>query len=343
MVQFPREKPFVIKKKIGTIRKKEIEYTVVPYSMVSPRSTLKKLSEELAKRLGASEYRIREILDHTHTPKVLAKKENSESYEVIAPSTDDAFLYHIFFQLLALPIALKNKKIKENHLANATAKVIHTHALNGKVYAIAGEVEPEDLEHPRINGYLTKKFDETITEDNIPKLAKTWVEGLREAGVYGISEEEVEQYMRKARELAKKIKKELHGNYIDPRDLKTENPMIWLALDVEEFRQFLAEISGKKTIPQEPHPRAKTAGELSSVASSLTLAARELLGLLSGLRLAGYSEGALENLRRELEKRIDGLIENPGENLELIGLYTAVLKLAEKGEIEKAEEFLRGL
>ena len=59
--------------------------------------------------------------------------------------------------------------------------------------------------------------------------------------------------------------------------------------------------------------------------------------------LAGYSEGALENLRRELEKRIDGLLENPGENLELIGLYTAVLKLAEKGEIEKAEEFLQGL
>ncbi|WP_158306489.1 hypothetical protein [Thermococcus sp. 4557] len=46
---------------------------------------------------------------------------------------------------------------------------------------------------------------------------------------------------------------------------------------------------------------------------------------------------------REREGLIDRLIENPNENLELIGLYITVLKLAEKGEIEKAEEFLRGL
>ncbi|AEO14008.1 hypothetical protein TAM4_2419 [Thermococcus sp. AM4] len=91
-----------------------------------------------------------------------------------------------------------------------------------------------------------------------------------------------------------------------------------------------------KKIVEEPRRATK-------VKINLTLAARELLGLLSGLKLAGYSENALENLRLELERRIDGLIENPEENLELIGLYTAVLKLAEKGEIEKAEEFLRGL
>jgi len=94
--------------------------------------------------------------------------------------------------------------------------------------------------------------------------------------------------------------------------------------------------------PSELNPEKKKSKTTAS-SRSLTLAARELLGLLSGLRLAGYSEGVLENLRLELEKRIDGLIENPGENLDLIGLYTAVLKLVEKGEIEKAEEFLRGL
>ncbi len=94
--------------------------------------------------------------------------------------------------------------------------------------------------------------------------------------------------------------------------------------------------------PSELNPKKKKS-KTTVPSQSLTLAACELLGLLSGLRLAGYSEGALENLRRELEKRIDGLVENPKENLELIGLYTAVLKLAEKGEIKKAEEFLRGL
>ncbi|ASJ12577.1 hypothetical protein [Thermococcus thioreducens] len=66
MVYFPRKNPFVIKKKVGTIRKREIEYTVVPYEMVSPRSTLNRLSEQLAAEIGAYEGRIKEILDHTH-------------------------------------------------------------------------------------------------------------------------------------------------------------------------------------------------------------------------------------------------------------------------------------
>ena len=107
----------------------------------------------------------------------------------------------------------------------------------------------------------------------------------------------------------------------------------------KEWYEFLKK---KGVDPSELNPEKKEA-KSTAPSHSITLAARELLGLLSGLKLAGYSENTLENLRRELERRIDGLIENPEENLELIGLYTAVMKLAEKGEIEKAEEFLRGL
>lgn len=66
MVKFPRKNPFTIKKKIGTIRKREIEYMVVPYEMVSPRSTLNRLSEQLAAEVGEYEGRIDEILHHTH-------------------------------------------------------------------------------------------------------------------------------------------------------------------------------------------------------------------------------------------------------------------------------------
>ena len=67
MVKFPIKNPFTIKKKIGTIRKREIEYTVVPYETVSPRSTLNRLSEQLAAQVGEYEGRIDEILHHTHT------------------------------------------------------------------------------------------------------------------------------------------------------------------------------------------------------------------------------------------------------------------------------------
>lgn len=271
----------------------------------------------------------------------MAKKENSESYEVIAPSTDDAFLYHIFFQLLALPIALKNEKIREEHLANATAKVIHTHALDGKVYAIAGEVRSEKLENPVLNGYLTKKFDEVITEDNIPKLAKTWVEGLREAGVYGVSEEEVEQYMRKARELAKKIKEHVHGDRVRPEDIGTEYPLIHMALDVKEFRQFLAEISGKKIEPKKPKsPAVKGAvGPKKGTPETLKLEAQKLLGILNGLKYAGYSKEAVGSAVEDMLKRTEELAEK-GE-LEVLALYLWTAHLLREGRFEDAEKFLK--
>ncbi len=75
--------------------------------------------------------------------------------------------------------------------------------------------------------------------------------------------------------------------------------------------------------------------------SSLSSEARELLGLLKGLKIAGYTDASVDGLRSELNGRIDELMKNPAGNLELIGLYTVVLRLVEKGDFEKAEVFLR--
>ncbi|ASJ12576.1 hypothetical protein A3L14_06605 [Thermococcus thioreducens] len=212
--------------------------------------------------------------------------------------------------------------------------------MDRKVYAISGKVEPEDLEHPRITGYLTKKFDEVINEDNIPKLAKTWVEGLREAGIYGVSEEEVEQYMRKVLKLSKKIKKELHGDRVSTHDLGKENPMIWSALNIKEFRQFLAEISGKKIEPEKPKfPETKKAVE--NAPTDIKLEVQKLLGVLNGLKYADYSQKAVEKAPKELEAEIEKLIEE--KNLELIGVYSTVALLLRKGEFEEAREFLKGI
>jgi len=174
-----------------------------------------------------------------------------------------------------------------------------------------------------------------------------------------IDKDSTRKNLRKALELAIKIADKMPPDFRDPEKVHAVSKAISGAADdpfhilkqagidiepeLEEFRQFLAEISGKKIESQEPHPKTETAGELSSASSSLTLAARELLGTLKGLKLAGYTDVAVDGLRAELNGKIEALMENPAENLELIGLYAAVLKLAEKGEIEKAEEFLRGL
>jgi len=339
MLYFQIKEPFTIKKKIGTFRKKEIEYKVVPYTGVSGLSTLYRIHREIAERIG--DYRTKEILHHT--PKIeYYKKDDSTDYTIVAPSADDAFLYHIFFQILALPVAMKNKKIRGDHLTNATARVVHTHALDEEVYAIPGKVEPEDLKNPRINGHLMKKFDDVINEESIPQLAKTWVEGLHEAGIYGVTEKEVEQYMRKALKLAKKIKNKLHPEEVDIRLLKKEDPRIQIVLNDEDFRQFLAEISGKKIeekpFIEEEDEEFEDSEELPR--ADLSREAAKLLGLVKGLMLAGASGESLRNTEESLWKEIKRL-EAEGE-LELIGLYAVVIAHLRENDLEGAERFLEG-
>ncbi|ASJ00305.1 hypothetical protein A3K92_01835 [Thermococcus gorgonarius] len=122
---------------------------------------------------------------------------------------------------------------------------------------------------------------------------------------------------------------------------ETEDPLyilkrngIDIEPELEEFRQFLAEISGKKA---KPKPRE---GETTS---PLSAEARELLGVLRGLKYARYSKEAVEEARKELEKKAEALLERPEENLKLLGLYFAVMALMEKGKFEEAERLLEGL
>ncbi len=104
--------------------------------------------------------------------------------------------------------------------------------------------------------------------------------------------------------------------------------------ELEEFREFLAEISGKKLTPK---PRE---GES---ASSLSAEARELLGVLRGLKYVRYSKEAVEEARKELEERAEALLKRPEENLELLGLYFVVMMFMEKGKFEEAERLLESL
>ena len=126
----------------------------------------------------------------------------------------------------------------------------------------------------------------------------------------------------------------IHKHTDDPF-VVLRNAGIDIELELEEFRQFLAEISGKKIEPEKPN------GQKRAPSSSLSSEARELLGLLKGLKLAGYTDAAVSGLRSELNGKIEALMENPAENLELIGLYTIVLRLIEEGKFEGAEELLR--
>ena len=106
--------------------------------------------------------------------------------------------------------------------------------------------------------------------------------------------------------------------------------------DVEMLKQVFAEISGKNIKPKPETMEKETAPPLS-------VEARELLGILNGLKYAKFSEEAVGEARKELEVKIESLLKRPEENLELIGLYFTVVAFLERREFERAEEFLERL
>ncbi|WP_297093340.1 hypothetical protein [Thermococcus sp.] len=124
----------------------------------------------------------------------------------------------------------------------------------------------------------------------------------------------------------------LHYNTDDPF-VVLRNAGIDIEPELEEFRQFLAEIGGKE-IKQKLEKRGS---------SSVNVEARELLGILRGLKYARYSREAVGEAKKELEARIEALLQNPVENLELLGLYFTVITLMERGKFEEAEELLERL
>ena len=65
--------------------------------------------------------------------------------------------------------------------------------------------------------------------------------------------------------------------------------------------------------------------------------------MLKGLRYAAYSEEAVKGALGELEAKVKGLLSNPGENLELLGLYLTLERFLKDGDFERAEKFLEAL
>ena len=121
----------------------------------------------------------------------------------------------------------------------------------------------------------------------------------------------------------------IHKHTDDPF-VVLRNAGIDIEPELEEFRQFLAEISGKKL-----EETASPAVGKEGVSDSLGLEAQRLLGILSGLKFAGYSEKAL----KELDARIDELINE--KNLELLGLYLGFQRLLKRIDFKRAERFLK--
>ncbi|WP_461865748.1 hypothetical protein [Thermococcus sp.] len=93
--------------------------------------------------------------------------------------------------------------------------------------------------------------------------------------------------------------------------------------ELEEFRQFLAEISGKKIEPKKPEPQTIPP---------------EVLAIAMGLKFAGYFEEALKKAEEEILSKIDSLLDSYPETAQLIGHYAALLRLIQRKEFERLKE-----
>jgi len=113
--------------------------------------------------------------------------------------------------------------------------------------------------------------------------------------------------------------------------------------ELEEFRQFLAEISGKK-VKKKSVPSLPTSG--SGTSTDLREANLEVLSILRALKFVSYSGEAVDNAIRELEEKIDeitGLEEPSSQDIYRLGLYYLALSYVRKGKFEKAERVFRNL
>ncbi|ASJ01875.1 hypothetical protein A3L09_00675 [Thermococcus profundus] len=128
----------------------------------------------------------------------------------------------------------------------------------------------------------------------------------------------------------------IHKDTDDPF-VVLRNAGIDIEPELEEFRQFLEEISGKNAQKLRPSkaPR-ETSPDLSKEAA-------KLLGLLRGLKYAHYPKEAVDGIRKELEIKVEALIKKPEENLELLGLYFTIIRLIKAEKFEDAEKLLERL
>ena len=165
-----------------------------------------------------------------------------------------------------------------------------------------------------------------------------------------IDKDTTRRNLQKALELAIKIVDKMPPDFRDPEKIHAVSRAISGAADdplhilkqagidiepeLEEFREFLAEISGKKI-------ETRKAVDEMNASGNIALEAQKLLGILNDLKFADYSERAVEKALKELDTQIEKLIE--ARNLELLGLYSTVALFLRNGRFEKAEEFLKKL
>ena len=199
---------------------------------------------------------------NTHTTKFTSEVlESGDLKNYIAPSAQDALKYHLLFQLEMLKIikdhedAFRLAHIDAYKLGEVSKKAIKKHATVEDIYAarlgaVESGIAPDALEE----AYLVKPFNEFAADDNIPKIAETLVNELAKVGIH-VDRKRVEEAFRRAKPVVESLVKEAYMNPTHEIISSTIDEHQYIIKGIEtnkEFRQFLAEISGKKIEKKPP-------------------------------------------------------------------------------------------
>ena len=264
--------------------------------------------ERLPSKEGKKYVYIKSIQGHAHHKRGIRAKHK------------DAIKIHIVHPFLALTMS---------HLAKSTSKHV-------------GHAVGDALDGLVVEGHEFEKL-----RSNPETLAELIIQFAKDRGI-PVKEEDKDKLViafQKAAKIADKLVADASEERLDALYQalaeETEDPLYILKRngvdiepELEEFRQFLAEISGKKI-------ETRKAVDEMNASGNIALEAQKLLGILNGLKFADYSERAVEKALKELDTQIEKLIE--ARNLELLGLYSTVALFLRNGRFEKAEEFLKKL
>ncbi|MCD6372369.1 MAG: hypothetical protein J7L37_02295 [Thermococcus sp.] len=228
----------------------------------------------------------------------------------------------------------------------AMALAEHTGIYNGNIGHIVGNALSDIAEDGKHYEHLKQN----------PDLIVDMIQLQLEKLGYRYDKDKLREMMRTAVEKAGKIVDKLYNKYQEDHlkalrtALKADNPFpvlkqagIDIEPELEEFRQFLAEISGKR-VEKKSAPSLPTSG--SGTLAELGEASLEVFSILRALKFISYNGEAVNNAIRELEEKIDeitGLEEPSSQDVYRLGLYYLALDYVRKGKFEKAERVFRNL
>ncbi|ASJ12188.1 hypothetical protein [Thermococcus thioreducens] len=217
-----------------------------------------------------------------------------------------------------------------------------------KVHAIPGDVNDEEAARhiktdPEPNAYVIPEPDELFeNEENVEKLAEALRDEFYHAYKILIPDEDIAYALKKSYEIVKKFADK--ESFKEIMQASPSEKAVMKHPAYKELIRFLEDFTGAKRSVERPKAvQGKKGDNGKESGNSLTV---EVLTMLQALKLLNYSEEAVNNAVKDLEKKIRKITEldyPTPEDVYRLGLYYLALSYIRNGKFEKAEDVFRGL